>query len=593
MAVIELEDGTRIEVEDAFLSLPEDEQQSLLRQATGAQPPPDSQQETTFDQGGEPTDEGPGFFERVGARLEGRGEQFNEIVNAFAPDDQGVAKTIFETLGEISSLGVKRPKGRPGVAESAFQGVGVVAGGALDIIGEGVSAAAGGAFDILQTFDRAFVPGDLRASRDEQVKAVWGEVVGNDKVQAAVAAAGQGFEAYKQWAEKNPREARNLEAAANIGLVLAPVKGKPAGAPAPQTIVGRAGERVGAAATRQTVETRASFIDDLVRPKTTKKVREAEILRTSEGAGLTGGRTVTPAASEKAIADVVTTIPGVTKKNTDLKNLQVIQKENVREAASLATKLEQSTVKIPRTDIRSAMDDVVLKLKDNPLLVGDAAKTGERVVAQANKFLSAEKNTPAGVLRARKQFDAWVKNQKPKIFDPQTESALSIAVREPRQAMNDIIERAVPTLGVKKSLSRQSKMFDAIDNIGPKAADEAATKIGRLAQNVSRATGLDKGLRESITKLTIGGAAIGGLGFSGGIGPAVTAGVALAAGVSAKRALTSAQAKKAVSALLSQADKAIRVAKQRNLTADLQRLRADRAAVVEVLRNMREATRER
>ena len=190
----------------------------------------------------EPEPEVPGFFQRLGSRLEGRGDEFNEIVNAFAPSGTGAAKTIFETFGEISTLGLRRPKDRQGVGESAFQVAGkVVAGGALDIIGEGVSTVAGGAFDILSSVDKALVPGDVRAARDEQVKAVWGEVVGNKKVQSAVEAAGKGIEAYQAWAGKNPRDARNLEAAANIGLVLAPVKAKPTAALPGRTVVGRAG----------------------------------------------------------------------------------------------------------------------------------------------------------------------------------------------------------------------------------------------------------------------------------------------------------------------------------------------------------------
>ncbi len=509
-----------------------------------------------LDQPDQPAAEaGPGFFSRVGERLSRRGDIFQEIT----------AEPAGSTLESLSK---------------GVQVLGnVAAGGAVDVIGETISTG----FGLLSQGLSAVTPDFIEDPVVGKLGDAFEAVAGTEVAQSAVEAAAQGIEAYSAWAEENPEAAKIASAFGNMAL-LAPVVPKGAriaGPPAP-TVVGRAGQAATTAGEAQAASQRATFVEGLVRPAPTKSVREAEILRSAEG-GLVSGRTVTPSAGETAIAQSVTDIAGVKPSNTLLQNLGAVQEGIGAEAKTLAATLKASPVKIARPDMKSDMDGVLVRLADNPILVGDAAKTGERTVAQAVKFLQANPNTPAGVLKARQQFDEWVGKQRPKIFDPSTESALSIAVRETRQGMNDIIAKSVPDVGVKQSLATQSNMFRAIDNIAPKAAAEAETAIGRLGKRVTAALGLKREVTKNLPQIA-GAAAVTGVGVAA---PAIAAGLGIAGlGLAGAAKLAfSPKAKRAVGNLLRQSERAIQKAKSEGNKELVRQLRAERIAVVELMRN--------
>ncbi len=494
-----------------------------------------------------------GFFQdfdaRVADRLRTRGEKFREL----EPPE-----TVVESLGR------------------GVQAIGLGAGGVLDVAGETVSTG----FDLLSKAASAVTPDFIEDPIVKGVGNAFESIVGTDIAQKGLEAAGKGIDAYQEFSEEHPEATATMESLVNIALVAAPVKVKPRPTGAAPTAIGRAGQRVSAAGVSQEQAIRASFIDDLIRPRTSKAVREQEILRTAEGGALTG-RAITPSAAEQAIASTVTEVASVTPKNTLLQNLNAIQTEISTEAKSLASILEASTVKIGRQTIKSDMDDVLVRLGENPILVGSAARTGERTVAKARELLAANPNTPSGVFNARREFDDWVGQQRPKIFDPKTESALSIAVRETRTAMNNIVATNAPETGVRQSLSTQSSLFRAVDSIGPKAADEASTAIGRLGQRVNKALGLRPFVAQNIPQIATAGAIAGG----GVLAPAALAtGIAvIGTGVGVAKLAMSPATKRAVSALLKQTDEAIAAAKGN--AELLQQLRLDRAAVVEILRN--------
>ncbi len=500
---------------------------------------------------------GPGFFSRVGERLSGRAETFQEIT-AEPPD------STLESLSKgVQVLG------------------NVVAGGLVDVAGETISTG----FDLLSQATRAITPDFIEDPIVSKVGDAFESLAGTEVAQAGIEAARQGIGAYQAWAEENPEGAKIASSLGNIALVAAPIKGKPAlrpGPPAP-TVVGRAAKAATEAGTAQVAARRAAFLDTLVKPRATKAVREAEIIRTAEG-GLAASRTVTPSVGEAAIAKSLDGIQGVNPGKTLLQNLKAIQAEIGVESKSLMAKLEAMPVQISRPGMKRRLLAVTDRLSQNPILVGDAAKTAERTVAKAQQLLKANANTPAGVLKARQQFDEWVGKQRPKIFDPSTESALSIAVRETRQEMNAIINERLPSAGVRQSLTRQSNMFRAIDNIAPKAAEEASTAVGRFAQMVKGSLGLDKGFSNLLPTIA-GAAAISG---ATAVAPATVAGgvALLGAGAGAKRMITSPAVKKAIGNLLRQSERAIQKAKSEGNKELVKQLRAGRASVIEVFRNL-------
>jgi len=182
-------------------------------------------------------------------------------------------------------------------------------------------------------------------------------------------------------------------------------------------------------------------------------------------------------------------------------------------------------------------------------------------------------------LKSRKELDAWIRGQKPKAFDPTTENALSASVRAVRRAMNDTVDNAVPRADVKWSLNRQSKLYDALENIDPKAAAEGANVLLRLSHKVA---GVGPARTRFIQTLgTVTG--LGIVGASAAFSPAVAQGL-LAAGIvyGSGKFIMSPSAKKSVAAILRATDKAIMSSKDPSM---IRMLRADRAVVADMLKN--------
>lgn len=185
------------------------------------------------------------------------------------------------------------------------------------------------------------------------------------------------------------------------------------------------------------------------------------------------------------------------------------------------------------------------------------------------------------MLEARKELDTWVRSQKgDAIFDPSSENALSISVRRVRQTMNDIVDQNVASTKVKDELRRQSLLYDAIDNIAPKAAEEASTAIGRLWQNAAKVVPFKAQLNRELAVL-LGMSSFGAASY---FAPYMVGGLALTGtGVAAVKGLTSPAVKQAVARIIRMSDKAIRMTKNPKM---LKQLRADRAAAVEFLKNV-------
>ena len=318
----------------------------------------------------------------------------------------------------------------------------------------------------------------------------------------------------------------------------------------------------------QAAQQRTTFLEGLIRPKETPTVRAEAAGRTADPTLFTPGR-VRATAQEVEIARTVGEIPTILPTNSLRQNLRAVNTRIGQEALELQNALKAEPFKISREAIVTERAALGRRLAANPLLVGDAEKVAEKVLAQAGQLISRNPKTGAGMLAARRQLDAWVKTQRPKVFDPKVESALSVAVREVRQSMNKLLDDAAPSAGVRQSLRRQSNLFRASENIADKAAFEVGTKAQRAFETIQNALGLR-------------GIGIGIMGILGiGTGPVAATAAGLFTVGAAGKVLLSAPAKKALGRLLQLSDRAIRTTKDARV---LTRLRADRAALIELMR---------
>jgi hypothetical protein len=375
--------------------------------------------------------------------------------------------------------------------------------------------------------------------------------------------------------EKYPEAAEDIEAVFNIGMIAAPLKSKPK-VKTGVTVFGRAGDKIVRVGDKQAANQRSKFIEELVRPKQTASVKEAQVSRTS-GGGLLQNKKIIPSKDEIEIASELSKIPLVNKRKTLQGNYNVVQTEVGKEADNLKNMLARNDVYFPRKEIRSALKNASANLQKSPLITGDAATSADRILAKMDELIDdMPKSSASNLLEARKKLDRWVKQQKGgDIFDPSRESAISLALREIRQTTNDFIDAKAKNVPVKQSLKRQSNLYKAMDNIAPKAAEEAPNAIARIVQNTIKHVPLKNELYQTI------GAGFGAVG-AGTVAtafPKVVLGGAAAYGVG--KAAMSPKAKKALGELLKATDKTIRISKDKDL---IRQLRADRAILLEVLK---------
>lgn len=254
---------------------------------------------------------------------------------------------------------------------------------------------------------------------------------------------------------------------------------------------------------------RQSFVSDLVQPDLTpsQAVKAGEPLRT-EKQGILGKYVTQPNGLDQASIDVVSQIPEVKPGNTYLENFHAINDVKNQEAQNLSDTLTTSGANYDRAGLDTKLSSVLDSLKEDPLVVGDAETTATRTVNKMQSLAAQNDNTPAGLLNARQEFDQWALSKKKGVFD-NNQNAFTAAVRDTRQAVNQHIAETVPDAGVADSLSKQSSLYNALDNIAPKVANESPTSLGRLA---------DKYLPDS----KLGKAAVGAAAASGLTGAALT-----------------------------------------------------------------------
>lgn len=261
--------------------------------------------------------------------------------------------------------------------------------------------------------------------------------------------------------------------------------------------------------------TKEEFVRDLITPELNKKA-SVEAIKTGKvvESGLTGSRDVTQAIPNFAnIEKSVNEVPGISPKNTLLQNtnaihdyIGVVADDLVSQLKAVQTQVGKDRGFFSPNEFKGYMDGVKQTLADNPTLVGDAEKTANKILTKFNSLVKEKGYTPTGLLNARKSLDAWMASQKgAKVFDPNTENAVSIALRAIRQGGNDFLAAKVPDVAVKDLLAKQANLYSAIDQIAPKAAKEGENQFERWIKSNPK---ISEALKYGATAV-IGGGAVG------------------------------------------------------------------------------------
>jgi len=502
------------------------------------------------------------FAEGIGERLGGRLETMQEISKKAGGFSVGAdGKPVYnppEQLGFITDI----------------QSAGQVAGGVWDALGETLVLGAKG----ISFITPEFIKGPVKQGWQSGVDLIMNSEKGVEALQAVE----KGAESYSSWKEDNPESALSLESVVNIALLVSPVKGGRATkgnpefvGPTKPPVVERAGQAMIDASGKQVTDRSTKKAIDLIVPKAGVPEQTREVSRLGFKYNV-----VTPTAQEQRIVDTVAKLK-IPQTASNQRSLNLIDDAIETEAKILEKQVAASKEAIPLTESFKLLDDVAANTKATDAFVAtnQLGKMVDDVVSKAKSLLQSNPQTPLGVLKTRKELDAYVKSYKANksAFPNQdnVETALSIALRDVRTALNTKVAETAPKANVLARLEKQSNLYRARVPVIEKAKADASNSLGRLWQNTTGVTGV----RMPSTPLAIG---VTGAALAGWL-PAIVGGVGVGiAGRGVYRGAISPELKKFLGQSLIASSKALKQAKN---PETIKQLRADRAVIIELLKN--------
>lgn len=324
----------------------------------------------------------------------------------------------------------------------------------------------------------------------------------------------------------------------------------------------------------------AALIADIRLPGNPKVNRQKLVASLLEPDNMDGdGRIVTkgalktkvyePTPWEERMYSEVSAVKGVKPKGNFTDNVNIIEGavEKMRVALDKRLRGKKAT---HVNHVLKQVDEAVDKMSKHPSMVGDAGTSASRIydmfVTELQPFVQKGGAVdPADLLQARRNLDASLKKEMPKIFDPATGKAQQVATRELRERINKLVNDAVPEAHVAESLRKQSDLLSARDIMRPRSIAEANNSVTRFIDTLERTTGVKHPTTPLAQQATW-------------TSPIVAAGTAaLAILVAGKQALNGAQ-RAAVIKLLGTADNVI----NRGGKAAID-MRADRAVILGLL----------
>ena len=408
---------------------------------------------------------------------------------------------------------------------------------------------------------------------------------------AGLSALNSGIDTYTTFKTDFPDAARDIESVINIAEIYKlPQYKSPVNTN--QTVFGKWSEEQDLRAAELRGMPTRDFLNDLITPKDTPSSRAERLDQKVQTDGTFFQRNVylnTP--EEDEMLDVLFNVPEVNKKNTLVGNYNAIVKDIAKKGNILEEQLTKASfVKINVKELKQDLNNSVEYLKqNNPLISGVPSTVAEKIFNQTSRIITKVNGTPLSILRARKELDAWLKNQPRDTFGDNA-NAYTVATKEIRNVLNNAIENSLAKtdldgkpIGVnvkfREALREQSLLYKVNDRLGEKAADEFDTALGRLGANIGKLA-----IRIPTTPLGIfatisyGASAVA-------LGPVAATlgalGVAGTAGYMIKRGAITPRMRESLSLVLRATDKAIK--KTRN--SEMRRsLALDRAAVVEALK---------
>ena len=462
--------------------------------------------------------------------------------------------------GEITSQAMPAAMLTKGAIPAAKQVINV----GLDVAGQGLSM---------------MTPDSVEDWTVEAARGVAYDISETPVFKKAAEYAGMGYDKYLQW--KNTLSAADqvaLEGSIDMAVMASPAKTRgPAETP---TNLERWGWSKQNAGKQQSYENRIQSVQDMLAADSLKP----KDMATAEFKGPLRRITATPSPLEEEVIKVVSSIRGVNPNKNFLDNAHVVRKEIEVTAERLVKQLKRTgNPKIDKASLINSLETQLEEYLGSNEAIAAMAKP-KKVTAFLNMAIDSIKQsdgTAIGVLEARKALDAKIKSMEgydASLLDAEYLASKNTSIKIIRDTLNNSVDNVSSDVDVKKLLRKQFLMYNAKDVLETKAANLAATSLGRAYANVVRALPL------SMPKTLLSAGALGGVALNAMGSPVLgflAGGASVAAGtVMAQRVLSGPAPKKAIGALLVSMGKAIKTTKNKEM---LKQLRADRAVLISIL----------
>lgn len=499
------------------------------------------------------------------------------LLTSFIDD---VSQDLEKRAKEVEQTAKDYKEGKISFVEAELQTFGKgVAGSIIDVGGEVIGTLAEGAGKGIQ-----YMMPETSAEIVEMTKSGLDFLLNTELGKMGTEAILDGVESWEGFKAENPRAAKNIESVVNIGTILAPVKVKANAKPkADPSKLQKAADDLREAQLAKEMPKREAFALKLSEPKLTEDELAARARRTTQESGILRKNVYEPTARETLIAKEFAKLP-IDKGYSFQKNLNIVDGEISRLSLQLEKTLGTVKTTIDDISVQNKVDDAIDKLMTEKLtMVGDEAtnKVLMTMATKIDRLWNESDKSPLGLLKVRQEFDSWAKANGAKWSNDVKVNNINEGSRALRNALNDVLEEAVPDGKVKDSLMKQHLLLSGADNLAIKAGKEGTHVITRLWNNVANLAPF-----KSETNRVIGA----GLGLPIGVAAHAMApalGVAIIGGSTAyllSKGIMKATSKKSLALLLEQTDKALKIAKNPDM---IKQLRADRLAIVEILKNVK------
>lgn len=214
--------------------------------------------------------------------------------------------------------------------------------------------------------------------------------------------------------------------------------------------------------------------EKLVMPKLTPSEMASRAKEWLTSTSMFGKVTAKASKAEKELAQRFQTILRPNK--TVSSNINTVLKELNKETDNLINVVKDKPVIFNPKEITNKMRKL-----EKPLMIRGWENESKynAVIKKFEEILSKKPKTAVWLLESRKELDSWINAEIPNLYTSDTMTPLKVAITKIRKVPNEWLNEKIWGDVVKNSLSKQSQMFDIVDNLKSKIESEGSTALAR------------------------------------------------------------------------------------------------------------------